>query len=75
MGYGAPFGLTVVATLGYFVAIEFAAREVFFGGMMLGLALLYAPASWLRACLPALLVGLAIVLATSLGLLPFWFFS
>jgi hypothetical protein len=65
----------VLGTLGYFAAIESAAREVFFGGIMCGLALLYAPASWLRAGLPALLVGLAIVLATSLGLLPFWFFS
>ncbi len=67
--------LAVIATLAYFGAIESAAREVFFGGLMVALVLLYAPASWLRGALPVLFAGLAILLATSFGLLPFWFFS
>lgn len=67
--------LGVVATLVYFLAIEAAAREVFFGGMMAGVALLFGPPSWLPRALPVFGVALVILLATSLGLLPRWFFS
>jgi hypothetical protein len=67
--------LAVIATVAYFGAIESAAREVFFGGLMVALVLLYGPASWLRRSLPVFFVGLAILLVTSFGLLPFWFFS
>lgn len=67
--------LGVVAALAYFAVIESAAREVFFGGMMAALVLLYGPASWLRRALPVFFVALAVLLATSFGLLPFWFFS
>jgi hypothetical protein len=67
--------LAVAGTLLYFVAIESAAREVFFGGMMAALVLSYGPPAWLQRALPFALAGLAVLLATSFGLLPGWFFS
>lgn len=67
--------LAVWGTLAYFAAIESAAREVFFGGLMAGLALLFGPPTWLRRAQPVLYAGLAVLLATSLGLLPRWFFT
>lgn len=67
--------LAIFGTLAYFVAIEAAAREVFFGGMMAALALSFGPPSWLRGARPWAYAGLAVLLATSFGLLPRWFFS
>lgn len=67
--------LAVFGTLAYFVVIESAAREVFFGGMMAALVLCFGPAAWLRRALPIGLAGLGVLLATSFGLLPRWFFS
>jgi hypothetical protein len=67
--------LAVAGTLAYFVAIEAAAREVFFGGIMAALALGFGPPSWLQRALPFAFAGLAVLLATSFGLLPRWFFS
>ena len=67
--------LAVFGTLAYFVAIEAAAREVFFGGIMAALVLCFGPPSWLRVFRPLAYAALAVVLATSFGLLPGWFFS
>jgi len=67
--------LAVFGTLAYFAAIESAAREVFFGGMMAALVLCFGPPAWLRRALPVGFAGLAVLLATSFGLLPRWFFS
>ena len=67
--------LAVFGTLAYFVAIEAAAREVFFGGIMAALALAFGPPSWLRGARPFGYAGLVVLLATSFGLLPRWFFS
>jgi hypothetical protein len=67
--------LAILGTLAYFVAIEVAAREVFFGGMMAAFALGFGPPSWLRRAQPFAYAALAVLLATSLGLLPYWFFS
>jgi hypothetical protein len=67
--------LAVWGTLAYFAAIEVAAREVFFGGIMAALALGFGPPSWLRRAQPLLYASLAVLLATSLGFLPYWFFS
>lgn len=67
--------LAVFGTLAYFVAIESAARELFFGGMMAALVLCFGPAAWLRRALPVGFAGLALLLATRFGLLPGWFFS
>ena len=67
--------LGVFATLVYFVAIESAAREVFFGGMMAALALSCGPPSWIVRAQPVGYAGLALLLATTFGLLPRWFFS
>jgi hypothetical protein len=67
--------LAVWGTLAYFVAIESAAREVFFGGMMAAFALSFGPLEWLRRAQPLGYAGLAVLLATSFGLLPRWFFS
>ena len=67
--------LAVLGTLAYFVAIESAAREVFFGGKMAALVLCFAPASWMRVARPIGFAGLAVLLATTFGLVPRWFFS
>ncbi len=67
--------LAVFATLAYFVAIEAAAREVFFGGIMAALALCFGPPIWLLVFRPFAYLALALLLATSFGLLPAWFFS
>jgi hypothetical protein len=67
--------LGVLATLAYFVAIESAAREVFFGGLMAALVLSCGPSSWIKRAQPIGYAGLLVLLATSVGLLPRWFFS
>lgn len=67
--------LAVFGTLAYFAAIESAAREVFFGGIMAALALGFGPPRWLRVAQPFLYAGLAALLATTFGLLPSWFFT
>jgi hypothetical protein len=67
--------LAVAGTFAYFVAIESAARELFFGGMMAAFALCFGPPDWLRRAAPIAYAGLAVLLATSFGLLPRWFFS
>ncbi len=67
--------LAIVGMLAYFVCIEVAAREVFFGGIVAALALLFAPGDALRRALPIFLTGLACLALTILGLLPRWFFS
>jgi hypothetical protein len=67
--------LGVIGTLAYFVAIESAARELFFGGMMAALVLCFAPLAWMQRARPLGFAGLAVLLATTFGLLPRWFFS
>ncbi len=67
--------LAVACTLAYFVAIEAAARELFFGGIMAALALSFGPPAWLSRARPWGFAGLGVLLATSFGLLPRWFFS
>jgi hypothetical protein len=46
--------VAVVATIALFVAIELAAREVFFGGMMVGMVLLFTRADSTARALPAI---------------------
>jgi hypothetical protein len=65
----------VSAVIAYFVAIELAAREVFFGGIMVGLVLLFLPAAAIGRALPILCVGLGYLLAVIFGLLPGWAFT
>ena len=55
--------------------IEAAAREVFFGGTMAALVLSFGPPGWIRAAQPVLYAGLALLLATTFGLVPGWFFT
>ena len=59
----------------FMVAIETAARELFFGMLMVSLALLYAPFDASRRALPVFAVAIAYLLATSAGLLPGWSFG
>ena len=67
--------LAIVGLLAYFVCIEVAAREVFFGGTMAALALLFAHRDALRRALPLFVAGLAYLVATTAGFVPRWFFS
>lgn len=54
----------------FMLAIETAARELFFGMLMVSLALLYAPSDWNRAALPGLALLTGLLLAVSAGWLP-----
>ena len=65
----------VVLVIAYFVSIEAAAREVFFGGIMVALALLFLPGSALRRARPLYLLALGYLLAMIFGLLPRWEFT
>jgi hypothetical protein len=65
----------VVLVILYFVAIEAAAREVFFGGVMVALTLLFYSDSALRRARPAFVLALAYLLAMAAGLLPRWEFT
>ena len=67
--------LAVPAVMAYFVAIESAAREVFFGGIMVGLVLLFLPAAAIRRAVSILCVGLGYLVAVIFGLLPGWTFT
>lgn len=67
--------LGVAGCLGFLVAIELAAREIFFGALMAGLALLFLPGDANRRALPWLGALYAAVLATDVGLLPSWSFG
>ena len=55
--------------------IETAAREVFFGGIMVGLALLFWPGEAIRRALPIFYVAFAYLLAVIFGWLPGWVFT
>ena len=65
----------VLLVVGYFVVIEAAARELFFGGIMAGLALLFWPGDAIRRVLPFFFLALAYLLAVIFGLLPGWVFT
>ena len=67
--------LAAAGVIAFMLALELAAREVFFGMMMVSLALLYLPRDANRATLPAFAAAIAYLLATSAGLLPGWSFG
>jgi len=67
--------LAVVLVLAYFAAIESAAREVFFGGIMAALALLFWPGDALGRARPVFLLVLVYLAAMAFGLLPRWQFT
>jgi hypothetical protein len=67
--------LGVLLVVGYFAVIETAAREVFFGGIMVGLALLFWPGEAIRRALPIFYAALAYLLAVIFGWLPGWVFT
>ncbi len=67
--------LGVWATLGYLVAIEAGARELFFGLLMLGLLLLFFERDVNRRVLPWLVALLLWMLLVSFGVLPRWYFT
>ncbi len=65
----------VAALLVYVFAIEAGAREVFFGLMIVGLLLLFAPASWLRRSFPVFLAAYVYVTLLALEWVPRWYFT
>ena len=65
----------VVLVIGYFMAIEAAAREVFFGGIMVALTLLFWPGDGLRRARLFYAVCLVYLVAMIAGLLPRWEFT
>jgi hypothetical protein len=67
--------VAVLLVVGYFGAIEAAAREVFFGGIMVGLALLFWPGDAIRRALPIFYLALGYLLAVIFGWLPSWVFT
>ncbi len=67
--------LAFLAAIGYVIAIELGARELFFGGLMINLLLLFASRDLNRKCLPLFVLLYAYVLAMVFGILPRWSFS
>ncbi len=67
--------LAVAALLAYVFAIEAGARELFFGLMMVGILLLFAPASWLKRSFPVFVAAYVYLTLLAVGLLPRWYFT
>lgn len=67
--------LAAIAVIVFMAAIELGARELFFGMMMVGLALLYPSRDANRVALPLFTAAIAILMATSAGWLPAWSFG
>jgi hypothetical protein len=67
--------LAALGVILFMIAVESAAREIFFGLLMVSLALLYAQGDANTRALPWLAAILAGLLATSAGLLPPWSFG
>jgi hypothetical protein len=67
--------LAAVGVIVFMVAIELGAREIFFGMLMVSLALLYTERDANRIALPGFVVAIAYLLATSAGWLPEWSFG
>lgn len=65
----------LVATILFLVAIEVAAREVFFGAIAVNLLLLFGRRNWNRNLLPLFLALYALLIAVRLGLAPHLFFT
>jgi hypothetical protein len=62
--------IAALGVIAFVFAIEIAARELFFGMLMVSLALLYGDRDWNRPALPWLATAIALLLASSAGLLP-----
>jgi hypothetical protein len=67
--------LAALGVVIFMVAIETGARELFFGMIMISLALLYTKRDANRIPLPVFACALALLLATSAGFLPAWSFG
>jgi hypothetical protein len=67
--------LAVLGVVVFMFGIELGAREIFFGMMMVSLALLYPERDVNRLALPLFGAGIAILMATSAGWLPSWSFG
>lgn len=65
----------LVALIGYIGTIEIAAREIFFGGLIVNLVLLFAPIDAGRRALPFFFALYAWALLSLAGLLPGWVFT
>ena len=65
----------VPGVIALMAAIELAARELFFGAIMVSLALLFARADWSSRALPFLAVAIAVLMLSSAGVLPRWSFG
>ena len=67
--------LGLLLVLGYIIAIELGAREIFFGGLIVNLLLLFAPTDWNRKLLPAFVGLYLLALLSTLGVIPHWGFT
>ncbi len=67
--------LAAFGVIAFMFAIELGAREIFFGMMMVSLALLYPERDANRLALPLFGAVIAMLLATSAGWLPSWSFG
>ena len=65
----------LVAMLAYIVGIEIAAREIFFGVLIVSLILLFAPFDANRRALPWWIALFALALASRTPLVPHWVFT
>lgn len=68
-----PFA--IAATLVYIASIELAAREIFFGGLIVNLVLLFAARDLNRRALPWLIGLYLVALGSLVGWLPRWTFT
>ena len=67
--------LAIVAAIAFVVAIENAARELFFGALMINSILVFGPGAIHRRALPFFAAFCLYLLAVSLGALPQWRFT
>lgn len=65
----------LAATILFLVAVESAAREIFFGAIAVNLLLLFSRRNWNRRLLPLFLALYALLILVRLGLAPGWFFT
>lgn len=73
--WGPTRRLAALGVLVFLFAIELGARELFFGGLMANLALLFLGARVHRAALPVFAVAYLYLFAMAVGWLPHWSFG
>lgn len=67
--------MALAVGIAFVIVIEIAARELFFGALMINSLLLFSPSALNRKALPLFVAFCLYLLAVSLGLLPQWRFT